>query len=66
METAERIEGPFAEVVKDIVDAVESGDQPWSMADSRINERRPGQHRFAAETVAAYRRWRAAKIAESE
>ncbi|WP_406701303.1 hypothetical protein V5E97_23305 [Singulisphaera sp. Ch08] len=66
MKTAETLEGPFVEVIKDIVDAVESGEQPWSVADSRIYENRPGKHQFAAETITAYMRWRHAKIDKPE
>lgn len=64
LDTARRIEGDFIEVVADIVDAVESGDQPWSVADHRMRESRPGHHRFSRETIAAYERWKATVIAE--
>lgn len=64
LETAEKIEGPFAAVVKDVVDAVETGDQPFSVADTRMYEFGPDKHQFSRETLSAYQRWRAAKIAE--
>lgn len=62
LETARRMDGDFVEVVADIVDAVESGDQPWSVADKRMYEFRPGHHQFASETIAAYEKWKAARI----
>lgn len=64
LETAEKVDGPFIAVVKDIVDAVESGDQPFSVADSRMYDFGPDSYQFAPETRSAYQRWRAAKLAE--
>lgn len=63
-ETARQLEGPFAVVVEDIAENVERGHQPFSIADGRINESGPGQHKFAEETITAYKKWRAAKLAE--
>lgn len=62
LDTARRMDGDFVEVVADIVDAVETGDQPWSVADKRMYEFRPGYHQFSSETIAAYERWKAARI----
>ena len=62
LDTARRMDGDFVEVVADIVDAVETGDQPWSVADKRMYEFRPGYHQFASETIAAYERWKEARI----
>jgi len=64
LQMAEKVEGPFAGMVEDIVDAVETGDQPFSVADSRMYEFHPDKHQFSPETISAYQRWRAAKLAE--
>lgn len=66
LQIAEKVEGPFLEVIEDIVDAVETGDQPFSVADSRIYEFRPDSHQFARETIAAYEVWKTAKIREMD
>ena len=64
LEKSEKLDGPFVAVVKDLVDAVETGDQPFSVADSRMYDFGPDSYQFAPETRSAYQRWRAAKIAE--
>jgi hypothetical protein len=66
LQIAEKVEGPFLEVIEDIVDAVETGDQPFSVADNRIYEFRPDKHQFARETIAAYEVWKTAKIREMD
>ena len=66
IDTATQVEGPFVRVVEDIVDCVEKDLQPISVADSRMYESGPGKHKFADETIAAYKKWRAAKLAESK
>ena len=66
LDTARKMDGDFVVVVANIVDTVESGQHPWSVADGRMHEFRPGQHQFARETIAAYERWRAARIAHDQ
>ena len=61
MDTAKQMDGPFAIAVKGYVESVENGSWPWSMAD---NEFLPGK--FTPETIAAYKKWRAAKLAEDK
>lgn len=61
METAKKMDGVFAVAVADYVAAVEGGSWPWSIADEQFR-----QGKFSAETTAAYRKWRAAKLAESD
>jgi len=53
------MEGAFVETVENYVQAVEGGTWSWGMADEEF---RPGK--FTPETIAAYRKWRAAKLAE--
>jgi hypothetical protein len=57
LDTAKKMDGPFAAVVQDVVDSVESGDAPWSIADERMQD---GD--FTPETMAAYQAWRNAMI----
>lgn len=64
LQIAENVEGPFLAPIEDIVDAVETGDHPFSVADDRIYEFRPDRHQFARETIAAYEVWKAATIRE--
>lgn len=59
MDTAEKMEGILAINVASVVQAVESGGWPWSVADKEF---RPGG--FSPETIAAYQKWRTAKLAE--
>jgi hypothetical protein len=66
LDVAEKVEGPFLEIIEDIVYAVEMGEQPFSVADNRIYDFRMDSHRFARETIAAYEVWKAAKINEME
>ena len=61
MDTAKKMEGPFAAAIEGYVKAVENGNWPWSMAD---NEFQPGK--FTPETIAAYNKWRAAKLADTK
>ncbi|MDY3555970.1 hypothetical protein R5W24_005117 [Gemmata sp. JC717] len=58
--TAEKMEGGMAAAVEEYVKAVEDGTWAWSTADDNFTK--PGK--FTPETVAAYKRWRAAKLAE--
>ena len=58
LETAIKMEGPFAAGVRDIVVSIEQG-VPWSIADSRM--RKPGNFSFTPETMKAYREWREAE-----
>ena len=61
MATAKKMEGGMWEAVKGYVEAVESGTWSWGTADENFA---PGK--FTPETVAAYKRWRAARIAETK
>jgi hypothetical protein len=60
-ETANKMEGPFSEAVEEYIRQVENGNWSWNMLDEYFL---PGK--FTPETIAAYRQWRAAKLAESE
>lgn len=61
METAEQMEGAAAQAVLVWVDTKEKGGSsvPWSVLDKAF-----GPGKFTEETIAAYKRWRMAKIAE--
>ncbi len=61
MDTATKMEGPFAPAVQILVEAVETGDVPWVFVDDDF---RSGK--FSRETIAAYEIWRAIKLAESK
>lgn len=61
MDTAEKMEGAFAVAVESYVTQLEEGNWSWSMLD---NEFRPGKR--TPETIAAYKKWRAVKIAEDK
>jgi hypothetical protein len=61
LETSKKMDGDMSAAVVEYVKYVEDGEWSWSMADEEF---RPGK--FAPETVEAYKKWRAAKIAESK
>jgi hypothetical protein len=61
IETAKTMEGGLWEAVEGYVEAVENGTWGWSTADKEFLT---GQ--FTPETIAAYQKWRAAKLAESK
>jgi hypothetical protein len=53
------MEGAFSEAIEEYIQQVENGNWSWSTLDRYMLK-------FTPETRAAYRRWRAAKLAESE
>ncbi|MBX3400411.1 MAG: hypothetical protein KF873_16885 [Gemmataceae bacterium] len=59
--TAKKMEGGMWVAVEDYVKSVERGEWSWSIADMNFA---PGK--FTPETIAAYQKWRAAKLAEDK
>ena len=59
--TAKTMEANSGVEVEQWVKLVENGTTPWSIAD---NQFLPGK--FTPETIAAYKKWRAAKLAENK